>query len=263
MKRISCRALALSLCLAVAPIAIALRDVDEFQRPLVDAVGAGLGSERRAAGRHDVPDVLRLRPRRPAGVVHGAARRPGRADRTARRCSPATCSSRAGSYFGGPYFTSDFAKTSQVGTATFRGTSTTAATLTYVVGNGVVVGKEIERLPLRTRQLHRQLRRRDVGHHVACALASNNGIRSEESGTFTIAHVGTVMEIRSPGCTYTGSHSAARAGEPVRPASTRARTARSERSRSSTCASSRAASAAAIPATGRTAILREHRAGAK
>jgi len=111
----------------------------------------------------------------------------------------------SGSYFGGPYFASDFA-VGQAGTATFRGTSTTTAVLTYSV-NDVVVSKSIERQPLRSDNF--------TGSYVggtsditsACSLANRNGIVSEEHGNFTIAHVGSVMEIRSPGCTYTGSHS--------------------------------------------------------
>ena len=110
----------------------------------------------------------------------------------------------SGPWFGGPYNPS-LVNTSHVGSASFRGTSTTAATLTYVVGNVTVV-KQIERFLLRTDNF--------AGNYLGgtsditsnCALASNNGFRSEESGAFTVAHIGSVMEIRSPACTYTGSH---------------------------------------------------------
>lgn len=109
-----------------------------------------------------------------------------------------------GPYFGGPFNPAEVS-TNLVGSASFRGTSTTSATLTYVVG-GVTVVKQIERFLLRMDNL--------AGNYLGgtsditsnCALASNNGFRSEESGVFTVAHIGSVMEIHSPACTYTGSH---------------------------------------------------------
>lgn len=109
----------------------------------------------------------------------------------------------SGPYFGGPYNAS-FVNTTLAGSASFRGTSTTAATLTYVVGNVTVV-KQVERFLLRADNL--------AGNYLGgtsditsnCTLASNNGFRSEESGVFTVAHIGSVMEIRSPACTYSGS----------------------------------------------------------
>ena len=137
-------------------------------------------------------------------LVHGAARRPGTADRrfhaVLRQPVPVERAvlRRPVRHFG-------CANTSHVGSASFRATSTTAATLTYVVGNVTVV-KADRALPAAHGQLHRRLSRRNVGRHVALrAERSNNGFVSEESGAFTVAHVGTVMEIRSPGCTYTGS----------------------------------------------------------
>lgn len=110
----------------------------------------------------------------------------------------------AGRYFGAPWDPAAVTTTS-VGTASFRATSTTAATLTYAVGN-VVVTEQVERFLLRADNF--------AGNYLGgtsditsnCAPASNNGFRSEESGAFTVAHIGNVMEIRSPGCTYTGSH---------------------------------------------------------
>jgi hypothetical protein len=109
-----------------------------------------------------------------------------------------------GSYFGGPYDPSAFV-TASVGTATFKATSPTSATLTYVA-SGVTVTKQIERFLLRVDNL--------AGNYLGgtsditsnCVPAANNGFRSEESGVFTVAHIGSLMEIRSPGCTYTGSH---------------------------------------------------------
>lgn len=108
-----------------------------------------------------------------------------------------------GPYFGGPYNAS-LVDTSSVGSASFRGTSTTTATLTYVVGNVTVV-KQIERFLLRADNLSGDYLGGTSDITSNCALASNNGFRAEESGVFSVAHVGSVMEIRSPGCTYTGS----------------------------------------------------------
>jgi hypothetical protein len=109
-----------------------------------------------------------------------------------------------GPYFGNPFDPSQV-NTSHVGSASFRGTSPTAATLTYVVGNVTVV-KQIERFLLRTDSLAGSYLggTSDITSH--CALSTRNGLRSEETRIFTIAHIGSVMEIRSPACTYTGSH---------------------------------------------------------
>ena len=109
-----------------------------------------------------------------------------------------------GPYFGGPYSAS-IVNTSHVGSASFRGTSTTEATLTYVVGNVSVV-KQIERFSLRADNFSGSYLGGTSDITSNCVLAANNGFRSEESGVFTVAHIGSVMEIRSPACTYTGSH---------------------------------------------------------
>lgn len=109
-----------------------------------------------------------------------------------------------GPYFGGPYDAS-VVNTSNAGTATFRGTSTTAATLTYNVG-GVAVTKQIERFLLRMDNLSGDYLGGTSDITSNCQLPANNGFRSEESGPFSVVHVGSVMEIRSPGCTYTGTH---------------------------------------------------------
>ncbi len=85
-----------------------------------------------------------------------------------------------GPYFGGPY-TASVVNTSRVGNATFRGTSTTTATLTYNVGS-VTVTKPVERFLLRTDNF--------AGNYLGgtsditsnCQPVSNNGFRSEESG---------------------------------------------------------------------------------
>jgi hypothetical protein len=75
-----------------------------------------------------------------------------------------------------------------------------------VVGNVSVV-KEVTRLPLRTDNFGGDYIGGTSDITSRCALASRNGIRTEESGVFTVTHVGSVMEIRSPTCTYSGTHS--------------------------------------------------------
>ena len=109
-----------------------------------------------------------------------------------------------GPWFGGAFDASTVATTS-VGTATFRARSTTAATLTYVV-NGVGVTREIERFLLRTDNLTGSYLGGTSDITSSCAVPSNNGFRSEENGAFTLTHVGTLFELRSPTCTYTGAH---------------------------------------------------------
>ena len=199
-----CRALALSLCIAVAPTVSASATLTNFSdiwwKPSEPGWGVNVAQQ---------ADLMFL-----TFFVYGLNGQPVwftaiLVDQGAQSDGSALFSGNlyqsSGSYFGGPYFSSDFA-VGQAGTATFRGTSTTTATLAYSV-NGVVVLKAIERQPLRSDNF--------TGSYVggtsdvtsACAFPGNNGIRSEESGNFTIAHVGSVMEIRSPGCTYTGSHS--------------------------------------------------------
>lgn len=109
-----------------------------------------------------------------------------------------------GPYFGAP-FNPVFVAGSRVGNATFRATSTTAATLSYNVGT-VTVTKAIERFLLREDNLAGSYLGGTSDVTSSCIVPGNNGFVSEESGAFTVAHIGTLMETRSPGCTYTGSH---------------------------------------------------------
>jgi hypothetical protein len=110
-----------------------------------------------------------------------------------------------GPWFGAAYDPAAVSTTS-AGTATFRARSTTSATLTYVV-NGVSVAKEIERFPLRTDSLAGSYLGGTSDITSNCTVPNNNGFRSEEQGAFTVTHVGTLFELRSPACTYTGTHS--------------------------------------------------------
>ena len=111
----------------------------------------------------------------------------------------------AGPSFAGPFDPAEVTTTA-VGTATFRARSTTSATLTYVV-NGVTVNKEIERFALRPDNLAGSYLGGTSDITSSCTIPANNGFRSEENGAFTVTQVGTVFELRSPTCTYTGTHS--------------------------------------------------------
>lgn len=108
----------------------------------------------------------------------------------------------------GPYFTGTFnpalVTINSVGTASFHATSPTAATLNYRIGNTVVV-KQIERFTLRTDTLSGNYIGGTSDVTYNCQAESNNGIRSEESGIFTVSQLGNAVTIRSPGCTYDGT----------------------------------------------------------
>ena len=109
----------------------------------------------------------------------------------------------------GPYFGGSFSVqpvvTTHVGSASFRGFSTNDATLTWVIGNVSVV-KDVERLTLRADNYGGQYIGGTSDITSNCTLPSRNNLLTEESGVFTVTHVGSVMEIRSPTCTYTGTH---------------------------------------------------------
>ena len=110
----------------------------------------------------------------------------------------------------GPYYGASFGVqpvvTTYVGSASFRAFSTNDATLIWVIGNVSVV-KEVERLTLRADNYSGSYIGGTSDITSNCTLASRNNLLTEESGVFSVAHVGNVMEIRSPTCTYTGTHS--------------------------------------------------------
>ncbi len=196
------RALALSLCLAATTPAIASSTLTNFSDLWWTPAESGWGVN--AAQQADVMFLT--------FYVFGPTRQPVWYTALVVDQGPQTDGSTlfsgnlfqsSGPYFGGPYDTSEV-NTSHVGSASFRATSTTAATLTYVVGNVTVV-KEIERFLLRQDNFTGNYLGGTSDVTSRCALSNNNGLVFEESGAFTVAHVGTLMVIRSPGCTYTGS----------------------------------------------------------
>jgi hypothetical protein len=106
----------------------------------------------------------------------------------------------------GPYDPA-LVQTASVGQAQFRATSTTTASLSYQINdvNGPIsTTRAIERFQLREDNLGGRYLggTSDVTSH--CQPAANNGFVSEESGPFTVVHVGTLVEIRGPRCTYVG-----------------------------------------------------------
>ena len=111
----------------------------------------------------------------------------------------------SGPYYGGS-FNAQPVVTTHVGAASFRAETTTDATLTYVVGNVTAV-KEVTRLSLRADNFGGSYLGGTSDITSNCSIASRNDLRTEEFGVFTVAHVGSVMEIRSPTCTYTGAFS--------------------------------------------------------
>jgi hypothetical protein len=109
-----------------------------------------------------------------------------------------------GSWFGATYNPAALASRS-VGTASFVADSGTTATLTYTV-DGVVVAKRIERYLLRSDNIAGSYLGGSSDITYDCLVPTNNGFRTEESGAFNVTHVGSVVTIRSPNCTYTGTY---------------------------------------------------------
>jgi hypothetical protein len=98
--------------------------------------------------------------------------------------------------------------TTAIGQAQFRATSTTDATMSWQINDGGIplsTVKAVERYSLREDNLGGAYlgATSDVTHN--CANPANNGLVTDETGAFTVVHVGSAVEIRGPRCTYSGA----------------------------------------------------------
>lgn len=103
--------------------------------------------------------------------------------------------------------------TTAVGTASFRSTTAERGTLSYNVG-ALSLTKQIERFLLKADDFAGSYLGGTSDITSNCTNPANNGIRTEEAGTFTVVQVTNLMEIRGPRCSYVGT--AAQLGQVLR-----------------------------------------------
>ena len=99
-------------------------------------------------------------------------------------------------------------KTTAIGQAQFRATSTTQATMSWQINDGgipLATTSSVQRFTLRDDNLGGTYVGATSDVTLNCANPANNGLVTNETGAFTVVHVGTAVEIRGPRCTYSGA----------------------------------------------------------
>jgi hypothetical protein len=93
----------------------------------------------------------------------------------------------------------------KVGTATFQSAFVAQATLSYSV-DGVPVVKSVERQTLRNNDFGGTYYGGTVDVTNNCTNPANDNLLTEDSGQITITQNGTLIQIRAPSCTFTGTY---------------------------------------------------------
>ena len=109
-----------------------------------------------------------------------------------------------GPWFGGTFNPTDVT-IQNVGTATFKGIGATRATLQYSV-RGVGTTKQIERQTLRANSMAGLYLGGTSDITFGCTIPSRNNLLTEDGGGITITQNASLVTIRTPTCTFTGTY---------------------------------------------------------